>query len=79
MLINTIAYFWYYVIYNIIFTKIIKMAEEKALHFIAKLTGKAKIIVLQEKARCKEEKYIRGKNVIINKLLSELYDIRNKK
>lgn len=55
------------------------MAKEKELIFIAKLTGKAKILVLQEKDKAEEKKIVRGKSVIVNSLLTELYELRNKK
>lgn len=54
------------------------MAREKDLIFIAKLSGKAKLLVLQEKDKAKEKKIIRGKSVIVNSLLIELYELKNK-
>lgn len=55
------------------------MSKEKPLVFIAKLTGKAKLLVLQEKEKSEEQKVIKGKSLITNYLLSELYEIKNKK
>jgi len=51
---------------------------KEKLTVTVELTGKALQLVINEKKRYKREERIGGKSLIINRLLSDMYDLKTK-